>query len=76
MNTKILQSLLLFVILIIMLCCVYNTEKFRNKKISLKHLYARAYGNNMSLDQIINQYSKIRDMYKSKFNLRKYYYVI
>jgi hypothetical protein len=76
MNTTILQTILLLIILISIGYSIYNTEKFRNKKISFQHLYARAYGNNMSMDQIINQYSKIRDMYKSKFNLRKYYYVI
>ena len=76
MNTKNLQTLLLLVILIIVLYSVYNIERFRNRSISFQHLYARAWRTNMSLDQIINQYSKIRDMYKSPFNLRNYYYVI
>jgi hypothetical protein len=75
MNTKNLQTLLLLVILITVLYSVYNIERFRNRRISFKHLYARSYGTNMSLDQIINQYSKIRDL-KIPFNLRNYYYVI
>ena len=76
MNTKNLQTLILFIILVIVLYCTYNIERFTNKKISFQHLYARAYGSNMGLDQIINQYRKIKDYYKYPFNIRHYYYTI
>ena len=76
MNTKNSQTLLVLVILVIVLFYVYKIEQFTNKKISFKHLYARAYGNRMGLDQIINQYVKIKDYNKYPFNLKQYYYVI
>ena len=76
MNIKTLQTLLVLIILFIILCCVYNIEQFTNKKISFQHLYARAYGNRMGLDQILNQYVKIKDYHKYPFNLKQYYYAI
>lgn len=76
MNINNLQTLILFIILVIVLCCVYNIERFTNKKISFQHLYARAYGSHMGLDQIINQYRKIKDYNKYPFNLKQYYYAI
>jgi hypothetical protein len=76
MNTKNLQTLILFIILVIVLCCVYNIERFTNKKISFQHIYSRAYGSHMGMDQILNQYRKIEDYYKYPFNLKQYYYTI
>jgi len=74
MNLKNLHTMLLFIILIIVICCVYNIEKFTNNKITFQHLYAQAYGRHMGLDEIINNYRKITDYYKYPFNLKKYYY--
>ena len=76
MNIKNLQTLFLFIILIIVICCVYNTERFENNKITFQHIYARAYGTHMSMDQVINQYRKITDYSKYPFNLKQYYYNI
>jgi hypothetical protein len=76
MNTKNLQTLILFIILVIVLCCVYNIERFTNNKMKFKHLYYLAYRHNMGLDQVINLYKKKVDNYKYPFNLKKYYYAI
>ena len=74
MNIKNLQTLFLFIILIIVIYCVYNIERFTNKKIKFQHIYARAHGLHTSMDEIINQYRKIKDYYKYPFNLKQYYY--
>lgn len=76
MNIKNLQTLILFIILGLVLCCTYNIERFTNKKMSFKHLYYLSYRHSMGLDQIINLYRKKRDNYKYPFNLRQYYYEI
>jgi hypothetical protein len=76
MNTKNCQTLLVLVILVIVICCVYNIERFTNKKISFQHIYSRAYGSHMGMDQILNQYRKIEDYHKYPFNLKQYYYAI
>jgi len=76
MNTKILQTLILFIILVIVLCCIYNIERFTNKKITFAQVYASAYARHMGLDQILNKYRKIEDYNKYPFDLKKYYYAI
>lgn len=76
MNTKNIQTLILFIILVIVLCCSYNIERFTNKKMQFKHLYYLAYRYSIGLDQVINQYIKKKDHHKYPFNLKKYYYSI
>jgi hypothetical protein len=76
MNTKMLQTLILLIILVIVLCCTYNIERFTNKKQSFQHLYYLAYRHSMGLDQVINLYRKKVDNYKYPFNLKQYYYAL
>ena len=76
MNTKILQTVILFIILVIVLYSCYNIECFDNKKLKFKNLYAEAYIYSKGLDQVINKYKRINDFKKYPFDIKQYYYAL